>query len=31
MPVTTFEIMANKIWSMGLVALVASAVSLTVV
>jgi len=31
MPVTPFEIMTSKIWSMGLVVLVASAVSLTVV
>ncbi len=31
MPVTPFEIMTSKVWSMGLVVLVASAVSLTVV
>lgn len=31
MPVTPFEIMASKIWSMGLVVLVASVFSLTVV
>jgi ABC-2 type transport system permease protein len=31
MPVTTFEIMTSKIWSMGLVVLVASAVSMAVV
>ncbi|MDW5317512.1 ABC transporter permease [Rhizobium sp. PL01] len=31
MPVTPFEIMASKIWSMGLVVLVASAFSITVV
>jgi len=31
MPVTPFEIMTSKIWSMGLVVLVASAVSLTIV
>lgn len=31
MPVTPFEIMASKIWSMGLVVLVASAVALIVV
>ena len=31
MPVTPFEIMSSKVWSMGLVVLVTSAVSLTVV
>jgi len=31
MPITPFEIMASKIWSMGLVVLVASAFSITVV
>ena len=31
MPVTPFEIMTSKVWSMGLVVLVASAVSMTVV
>ncbi len=31
MPVTPFEIMASKIWSMGLVVLVASSVSLVIV
>jgi ABC-2 type transport system permease protein len=31
MPVTPFEIMTSKVWSMGLVVLVTSAVSLTVV
>ncbi|BBK37783.1 membrane protein [Allostella sp. ATCC 35155] len=31
MPVTPFEIMASKIWSMGLVVLIASAVSITLV
>jgi ABC-type Na+ efflux pump permease subunit len=31
MPVTPFEIMASKIWSMGLVVLIAAAVSLVLV
>lgn len=31
MPVTPFEIMASKVWSMGLVVLIASAVSITLV